>query len=192
LKINQNQFLKFSLWFFALTLISFFLIFSSRSANPLSTNKIELVDSIKTQQVVSNSFTLYETSLLQINTHSSIDNDWIEADVTLVNEKTGEEKTFVSGLEYYHGYEDGESWSEGGTEKTDYLNNIKPGKYHTEMRVFGSDKTTYRDIQIQILQDYPSSWNYGLLIGVLAVITAIVVYFGNLFEKSRFGSLNDE
>ncbi|HKC68396.1 MAG TPA: hypothetical protein VKG26_09205, partial [Bacteroidia bacterium] len=194
LKINHNSFLKFSLWFFALTIIPFFLAFDSRVAVPLSSNKIVLVDSVKTQQLVSNSFTLYEPgpSLLQINTHSSIDNDWIEADVTLVNEKTGEEKTFVTGMEYYHGYEDGESWSEGGNEKTDYLNNIKPGKYHLEMRVFGSDKTTYRDIQIQLLKAYPSSWNYWLLIGVLAVITAIIVYLGNRFESARFGTLDDE
>ena len=194
LKINYREFLKLSLLFFALSVIPYLFISSSNYTVPLSTNKIILVDSVKTESVVSKSFTLYEPnpSLLRIETHSSIDNDWIEADVTLVNEKTGEEKTFVSGLEYYHGYEDGESWSEGGTEKTDYLNGIKPGKYHAEIKVFGSDKSTYRDIQIQISKDYPTSWNYWILMAALGGITAIIVYLGNRFEKSRFGTLDDE
>ena len=193
-KIDHNKFMKFSLLLFFISIFPYLFIVGNRTPRLLTSEKVVLVDSIQTQQVVSASFVLdgSDPSLLQINTHSSIENDWIEADITLVNEKTGEEKAFVSGLEYYHGYEDGESWSEGGVENTDYLNGIKPGKYHAEIKVFGSAKNTYRDIQIQIFKDYPTTWNYLLLLGVLGAITAILVYLGNRFENARFGTLNDE
>lgn len=189
LKINHLSFLKLSIFFFLFSILCKFLFWPATPPVQLATEKVALADSLNTQHVVSRSFTLTdEYNLLHVNSHSSVENDWIEADITLVNEKNGEEKTFAVGQEYYYGYEDGESWNEGSHETDSYLNSIKAGRYHFDISVIGSDKRNYRDIQLIFFKDSPDNWNYWLLILSLAVITAIIYYFGELFEKRRFGT----
>lgn len=66
---------------------------------------------------------------VEIELSAEVDNSWLGADLSLVNEETGE--TFSAGLEiaYYHGVDDGESWSEGTREKSLIIPQVPAGKY---------------------------------------------------------------
>lgn len=66
---------------------------------------------------------------VEVGLNATVDNSWIAADVSLINEDTGE--AFTVGLEasYYFGYEDGESWSEGSRHVTSVIPSVPGGKY---------------------------------------------------------------
>jgi len=53
-----------------------------------------------------------------IKLQGNLNNSWLETDFTLVNETTGDQYYFSGALEYYAGYTDGESWSEGSNGNT--------------------------------------------------------------------------
>jgi hypothetical protein len=99
-------------------------------------------------------------SAMEVNLGSAVDNNWLEATVTLVNEKTNQTWEVTEGIEYYHGYEDGESWSEGSQQTTVLLSSIPSGKYH--------------------LNVYPASGNRSITNLRVAVTTNVTLWM-NLF-----------
>jgi ribosomal protein S27E len=67
---------------------------------------------------------------LEFELNSQVDNNWLSATVELVSEKDNQTWSISKDIEYYHGYEDGESWSEGSYTQTVLLSEIPAGKYH--------------------------------------------------------------
>lgn len=81
--------------------------------------------------VVSPSFTLEgHDQGLEVYLEAPLNNDWFFAELSLINEGNGMEYNFTKDLEYYYGYEDGSSWSEGSKSATAYVSQIPPGTYH--------------------------------------------------------------
>jgi hypothetical protein len=66
---------------------------------------------------------------LAIEMQSPVNNAWIAVEGALVSEQTGELEQFEILNSYYHGVDDGESWSEGGPKDTVYLSGLSPGTY---------------------------------------------------------------
>ena len=50
--------------------------------------------------------------------------------MALVNENNGEEVYASKDIEYYHGYTDGENWTEGSNSEDFNLCGVAAGKYH--------------------------------------------------------------
>ena len=50
---------------------------------------------------------------IAIHASAPVDNSWIGLDVALINDDTGQSEAVGVDVSYYHGYEGGESWSEG-------------------------------------------------------------------------------
>lgn len=100
------------------------------------TNKTVFEESIpfsevRDKEMVSKSFTLSGGSApMKVDLSSEVDNSWANAQISLVNEDTNEIVFTSQDLEYYHGYVDGESWSEGGKSKDINFCGVTPGKYH--------------------------------------------------------------
>ncbi len=67
---------------------------------------------------------------VEIKLSTPVDNSWFYTYVELVNDETGETKPFEKTIEYYHGYTDGESWSEGSTHQDLLLYAVPGGKYY--------------------------------------------------------------
>jgi hypothetical protein len=81
--------------------------------------------------IVTQSFELPGNSQsLGLEIYSPVDNNWFVADFALVNEADGTEYNFTKEVEYYHGYEGGESWTEGSRQGEAFLSKIPQGKYH--------------------------------------------------------------
>jgi hypothetical protein len=64
-----------------------------------------------------------------VNISSAVDNGWLGLEGALVSEQTGEVEMFEIQSSYYHGVDDGESWSEGSRKDTVYLSSLPPGSY---------------------------------------------------------------
>lgn len=72
-------------------------------------------------------------SNLNVNVNTQLTNNWSFLVFALINEETGEVTEFEHENEFYGGYEDGESWSEGSNSTEFYLPNVPAGKYHLEV-----------------------------------------------------------
>lgn len=83
--------------------------------------------------VVTPSFDVQGPTALEIELYVTVDNQWLELPITLVNEQTGQTHEFTKTIEYYHGYEGGESWSEGSSNGDATLANIPTGRYHLNL-----------------------------------------------------------
>jgi len=70
---------------------------------------------------------------VEIDGMANLENSWIYVDGDLVNEAGGVVRPFELPLEYYHGYDDGESWSEGSRSHERFLSRPEKGRYVLRM-----------------------------------------------------------
>ncbi|MEC3877093.1 DUF4178 domain-containing protein [Chryseobacterium salviniae] len=83
------------------------------------------------KEMVSKSFELSGGSApLKVEISSDVNNSWANVGLGLVNEKNNEIVFASKDIEEYHGYEDGESWSEGSKDESFNFCGVAPGKYH--------------------------------------------------------------
>ncbi len=66
---------------------------------------------------------------IEVRVSSPVDNGWLGIEGALVSERTGEVEMFEAQSSYFHGVDDGESWSEGSRKDTVYLSSLPPGAY---------------------------------------------------------------
>lgn len=72
-------------------------------------------------------------SNVRIDFRADVDNSWLYLSGELVNDKTGETYPFDRTIEYYHGYEDGESWSEGSNGADLLISRVPSGLYYLNL-----------------------------------------------------------
>jgi len=83
------------------------------------------------KMLVTPSFELKDgTKSLEVNIYAPLSNDWFFGEFSLINENTETEYNFTKDIEYYSGYEDGYSWTEGSRTGDAFLSRIPSGKYH--------------------------------------------------------------
>ncbi|MCJ7934475.1 MAG: DUF4178 domain-containing protein [Chryseobacterium sp.] len=105
-------------------------VYTSRTNETVFEQSINFAD-VKDKELVSKSFTLSGGSApLKVNAFSAVDNSWANVQLSLVNENTNEVVYTSKDIEQYHGYEDGESWSEGNQSEEFNLCGVSSGKYH--------------------------------------------------------------
>jgi hypothetical protein len=75
------------------------------------------------------SFDLERGKNVEVQLQAFIDNSWVYVAGDLVNEDTGELRAFEKAIEYYRGYEGGESWSEGSTTEAVFIAAVPAGRY---------------------------------------------------------------
>ncbi|WP_294301764.1 DUF4178 domain-containing protein [uncultured Chryseobacterium sp.] len=102
----------------------------TRTNKTVFNQEINFTD-VRDKEMVSKSFSLSGGSApLNVEVYSNVDNSWANVGLGLVNEKTNEVVFASKDIEQYHGYEDGESWSEGRQQETFNFCGVAPGKYH--------------------------------------------------------------
>ncbi len=144
----------------------------------LLSNKVQVSPSFKLEDDYSNLNFIIKTDVLQT---------WMGLDLNLVNEGTGEVYIVAKDIEYYSGYEGGESWSEGSQSAEALLGGIPPGTYHLEYQpTYATENITKPNWSINILKDVPiySNWVFVFL---LSLIIPLYYYLrSNNIEKNRW------
>lgn len=69
-------------------------------------------------------------SNLMVDIDSNLDNHWAVVNMALINADSDEALDFGKELSYDHGYEDGESWSEGRPNGSVVIPAVPPGRYY--------------------------------------------------------------
>lgn len=136
------------------------------------------------------------TPPLELNKYSSnlklilsapVLNSWVEVGATLVNTTTGKEYSVEQGVEFYSGFSDGESWSEGSKSSEVYFTAIPTGTYRLQLQASRDYNASYlTDVNVKAVYSVESSRN--LFASVIIIIIAAVgtFYVTQIFEKQRW------
>lgn len=128
-----------------------------------------------------------ESSNIEFDIASGVDNNWLETTIVLVNEGDNRTWEVSKGIEYYHGVEDGESWSEGSTRESVLLSDIPKGKYH--LNVYPSSGDIYRNnLYIKATTNVSMIRNTLITILLLCIFPAICWYLMRNYEKRRWNN----
>lgn len=140
------------------------------------------------KEVTSDAFVLNGGSApLTIKVSTSVDNSWANVNVALVNEATNDEIYANKDIEYYHGFSDGESWTEGSQSEEFNICGVKAGRYHlliTPMKA--PEDVNNSEIRVNVVWNEPSSRNVWLVIIGMIVIYFIIRFLKLNFEKERW------
>lgn len=170
-----------------LILISHWFLNKDRTENEVLNTSIPF-ENYASKDFVSPSFELKGSSApLQISVSSNVDNSWANVQIALINEKTSEEVYASKDVEYYHGYTDGENWSEGSTSENFNICGVAAGKYHlTITPQKASEDHSNNLISIRATWNKPSMRNVFMTLIFMAVFMAIIYYLSKYFEEKRW------
>lgn len=124
------------------------------------------------------------TSNIEITLDTNLDNRWAYFDLALIDSDT--DKAFDIGQEvsYYHGVEDGESWSEGATWERLYIPRVPAGHYY--LRVEPETDTWPVGLHARVRRDVPLA-RVPAIAALLLLAPALLVWFlRDNFENSRW------
>lgn len=130
------------------------------------------------------SFNLSGTKDLVVTVSAPISNDWFFAEYSLINEITGDELIFSKEIEFYSGYEGGESWSEGSHVGEAFLSSIPEGKYH--INIYPEFSLTNHQFSIEVHRDVRFYSNYIILFLLLLVFPTIIYFYWRHKETLRW------
>jgi hypothetical protein len=173
--------------FSILILLSHLFIYNGKHKKEVFADTLSFSD-FNNKDFVSKSFTLQGGSApMTVSVQSSVDNSWASVQVGLVNEITNEEVYATKDIEYYHGYTEGENWTEGSTNEKLNICGVAAGRYHfviTPQKPPEDTKNNY--ISLKAGWDEPSMWNAMLPIILMIVVTIIAYYLSVAFERKRW------
>jgi hypothetical protein len=112
-----------------------------------------------------------------------VSNAWAFFDMTLVEERTGRTREFSDAIGYYHGWDGGESWSEGSRRGGASVPRVPPGRYRLVVNGQGSTPVGY---SIQATHGSPALSLYLIALLVLLVPPAWRTIAGAVFEHNRW------
>ncbi|MET3012053.1 DUF4178 domain-containing protein [Flavobacterium psychrophilum] len=146
-------------------------------------------DQYSTKDFVTPSFELKGSSApMTISFHSNVDNSWANVQVALINEVTNEEIYANKDIEYYHGYTDGENWTEGDTNGDFNLCGIPSGKYHLAITPSkATEDLQNQSVEIKASWSSPSMRNVWMTFIFMIVFVVAAYYFERNFENKRWG-----
>ena len=124
------------------------------------------------------------TSNLQIRIETNLDGNWAYVSMALIDAATDQALDFGRGLSYYHGYEDGESWSEGRAHETFYVPSVPPGRYY--LRVEPETDSPALNMRVSVKRDVPLK---RIPLIALALLVLPAVFAGmrrDAFENARW------
>jgi hypothetical protein len=136
--------------------------------------------------LVSPHFTLDgDTSRVEIEGHAGVDNNWLGADIDLVNAKTGEHYPAELEIEYYHGYDDG-PWSEGDTTGSVSIPAVPPGEYYLAVEPAADAAITKMPFQLKLTRGGLYWSNFVLVLLAVNFYPLYLLLRRRSFERSRW------
>lgn len=135
---------------------------------------------------ISSPVELSAREFIDFKVETQLDNAWLSLDCDLINEETGEVQPFDLQLEYYHGYEDGESWSEGSKSNSTSLSAIPGGKYTLRLEAHWDKQTQPISFQFVLSQGGVNSGHCFLMFLAITLIPCIVLVMKYLHYSGRW------
>jgi hypothetical protein len=93
------------------------------------------------------------TSNVEVRLDTNLDGHWAYMSMALIDAETDVAYDFGQEVSYYHGYEDGESWSEGSGQSRFVLPSIPRGRYY--LRIEPETDSPVLNVKVVLRRDVP-------------------------------------
>jgi ribosomal protein S27E len=110
---------------------------------------------------------------VEIETATNLDNQWMFVGYALVNDETGQAFEVARDVSYYHGVEDGESWTEGSPTDAVALPSVPAGRYFLRIETEGDRTAAPIRYRVRVVRDVSTSL-WFLVALVLIVVPPIL------------------
>jgi Domain of unknown function (DUF4178) len=139
-------------------------------------------DSLFSRPVISPSFDLARRAPLEIYVTSNVNNDWVEYDLELIDERTLIERNVSIGAEFWSGTDSDGYWTEDSAGSSFTLCEVPPGRYHFVL----SPIKVLPDADVFIRITTGRWYMANELYAIFACLAAcIVVYFLHIQHEGR-------
>ena len=120
---------------------------------------------------------------------TDIDNNWVGLNHTLVERNTGNAWQAISEVSYWHGVDDGESWSEGDREPELLFRDVPAGEYYfvIDSEISDESPASVSD-RIRVVRDQATWSNYLFIMLFLAAFPLISRAYVASFETQRWAN----
>jgi hypothetical protein len=125
-------------------------------------------------------------SAVRVDTSANVDNQWIFLGYTLINDETGDTYDFGREVSYYHGYDSGESWTEGSRTDEVTLPAIPAGRYFLRIEPDGERLSRPITYQVTVLRGATTSFWFLVALALLAIPPVMTSWHALSFENQRW------
>ncbi len=156
-----------------------------------ATYALEALKTAEDSQIrFSDPFELKSRQNVVITVWSNVDQTWLEVQGDLINQATNEAQGFSTLIQYYHGVDGGESWSEGGPSNSVYLSALPEGMYVLGLEVRWERWQQPAALTIKVEQGSPRVLHLILAMVALSIFPLFVLLRHWSFEKRRWEDSN--
>lgn len=122
-------------------------------------------------------------SSVRIDLETNVTNAWAFLRTALIDAETGTATHFEREVSFYHGVDDGESWSEGSRTDTVFLSRVPAGRYYLHVDPEASGSFT---VHIRVTRDATRALHFFVAMFVLLVPFAWTWARHQAFEVGRW------
>lgn len=120
---------------------------------------------------------------VRVDIETNVTNSWAFLRLALINAETGTATHFEREVAFYHGVDDGESWSEGSRSDTVYLSRVPPGRYYLHVDPEASASFT---ATLRVTRDAPRALHLFVAVAVLMLPFGWTWTRHHVFEVARW------
>jgi ssDNA-binding Zn-finger/Zn-ribbon topoisomerase 1 len=151
------------------------------------TYQLEPLKSLEDSQIrFSDPFELKARQNIKITATANVDNSWLEVEGDLINQATDESQGFSLPVEYYHGVEDGESWSEGNRSPGVRISALPEGNYVLGLDVRWEKIQQPAVLIVRVEQGSPNEMHLFLALVLISLLPLIMIFYHFGFERRRW------
>lgn len=131
---------------------------------------------------------------LAFTIEAPVENQWLGVEGALVNEESGEVEAFEVASSWYHGVDDGESWSEGSRKETVYLSALPPGKYMLRLAPQWDGARPPVSAVSMSLRSGVMHWPYvglaflAIVLGPVLLLFKVMAFEGRRWQESMYAT----
>jgi hypothetical protein len=138
------------------------------------------------QVAFTDAFELEGLKNVQVELAAPVDNSWAYVEGDLVNEETGLVQAFSAPIEYYHGVDGGESWSEGSPIADTRLSALPAGRYSMRLEAQWERWQQPLTVAVTVRQGVPRLIYWFVLLGVVSLGLVAQAIRARAFEVRRW------
>lgn len=168
-------------------LAAIFIQLSLGSATLVNNATINVLQQASEKSYSTPVFHLPRSTNLAVRSVAPLSNNWMELDLSLVNDATNETYQSRQVIEYYSGYEDGESWSEGGRVAESTFSAIPGGDYRLIIDPSaGYSGSGSIDVNMEIKRNVPVWGNFWFIFIAIMLFPLLALLYRWNFENRRW------